>query len=271
MAKNTESGKIGAAVVGELMSAAKESPDMKVAGANVAASLATVTGTIKTVLLPLAALNYGVEKAQTYFKEKFLQDLAEKAAKIPDERVVEPKASIAGPALQGLAFSHEEINLKEMYLELLASAMDSKTTNNAHPAFVEIIRQLTSEEASLLEFYLPQDGLFPIGAVRFIDPAGGYQPIYRHLIDISRPSGEIYVNPRLPSIIDNWIRLGLVEVDYSRSVKHDTAYTDLRKRPEFIALEKEWKVDGGSVMLKEGTMARTDFGIAFGHAVGFFG
>jgi len=59
----------------------------------------------------------------------------EKAAGIPPEHVVEPKASIAGPALQALAFSHEEPDLREMYLNLLRASMDARTAKVAHPAF----------------------------------------------------------------------------------------------------------------------------------------
>jgi hypothetical protein len=54
---------------------------------------------INNALLPLAAINFAFDKARAYFAEKFRQDLSEKAAAIPPEQIVEPRASIAGPAL----------------------------------------------------------------------------------------------------------------------------------------------------------------------------
>ncbi|MFL5495446.1 MAG: Abi-alpha family protein, partial [Gemmatimonadales bacterium] len=61
---------------------------------------------------------------------------------------------------KGLAFSHDEPELKDLYLALLASSMDARTAVMAHPAFSEGVRQLTSEEARLLRGVLAQ-GLIP--------------------------------------------------------------------------------------------------------------
>jgi|TARA_B110000971_G_scaffold115823_1_gene118708 hypothetical protein len=73
-----------------------------------------------------------------------------------------PKASIAGPTLQGLAFTHKEINLKEVFLNLLATSMDNRKANVAHPAFVEIVKQLNSEEAGLVRGILQSQVPMPI-------------------------------------------------------------------------------------------------------------
>ena len=140
----------GVALVGEILKAAGDNPNVKEAGQNLGQTALTVTKLINNALLPIAAVNFAFDKAKVYFAEKFPQDIAAKTAAIPPEQVVEPKASIAGPALQGLAFTHEEPNLKEMYLSLLATAMDGRVAADAHPAFVEVIRQLSSEEAQLM-------------------------------------------------------------------------------------------------------------------------
>src|SRR5688500_12654411 len=127
------------ALLGQVMKAAGDNPDVKSAGAELGKTALTVTKAINAVLLPVAALNFAVDRAKRYFSESFEKDFAPKAQRIPPERFVEPKLAIAGPALQGLAFQHEEPPLKEMYLNLLASAMDSRSASGAHPAFVEVI------------------------------------------------------------------------------------------------------------------------------------
>lgn len=140
----------GVALVGEIIKAAGDNPNVKEAGQNLGQTALTITRTINNALLPLAAVNFAFDKARIYFAEKFQQDILQKASAIPPEQIIEPKASIAGPALQGLAFTHEEANLKDMYLSLLATAMDGRVASEAHPAFVEIIKQLNSEEANLI-------------------------------------------------------------------------------------------------------------------------
>jgi len=139
--------KDGLGLVVEVMKAAGDNPQVKEAANNLGQTAVTLTKTINNVLVPLAAINFAFDKARIYFAGKFQLDIAEKAKSIPPEHIVEPKASIAGPTLQGLAFTHEEPNLKEMYLNLLATAMDGRAAAVAHPAFVEIIKQLDSEDA----------------------------------------------------------------------------------------------------------------------------
>ncbi len=130
----------GVSLVIEVIKAAGDSPLVKEAGSNLGQTAVTLTRMINNVLVPLAAINWAFDKARTYFSGKFQQEIAAKAQAIPPEHIVEPKASIAGPMLQGLAFTHEEPNLKEMYLNLLATSMDGRAASVAHPAFVEIIK-----------------------------------------------------------------------------------------------------------------------------------
>src|SRR4051812_17388195 len=109
-----KNAKDGIAVLGEVIKAAGDNPDVKAAGAQLGKTALTITKTINNALLPLAAVNFAFEKAKAYFAGPFQDDMAEKAASIPEEDIIEPKASIAGPALQGLAFAHEEANLKAL-------------------------------------------------------------------------------------------------------------------------------------------------------------
>jgi hypothetical protein len=50
-----------------------------------------------------------------------------------------------------LIFAKDEPELKELYASLLASTMDS-SDSVAHPSFVTIIQQLTSDEAKILRY-----------------------------------------------------------------------------------------------------------------------
>jgi Abortive infection alpha len=49
-----------------------------------------------------------------------------------------------------MLFASEEPDLREMYAKLLATSMDSATSDEAHPSFVTIIQQLTPDEARIL-------------------------------------------------------------------------------------------------------------------------
>ncbi|MDR1227943.1 MAG: DUF4393 domain-containing protein [Azoarcus sp.] len=96
----------GVSLVAEIIKAAGNDPQIKEAAGNLGRTAVTLTKTINNVLVPLAAINFAFDKARAYFSGKFQQDIVEKAQSIPPEHIVEPKASIAGPTLQGLAFTH---------------------------------------------------------------------------------------------------------------------------------------------------------------------
>ena len=257
-------------VVGEIIKNAGDNPKVKEAGDNLGQAALTLSKTINNALLPLAAINFSFDKARNYFAKNFEKDLAEKASKIPQEDIVEPKASIAGPTLQGLAFTHEEENLKDMYLSLLATAMDEKTTNNAHPAFVEIIRQLTSEEAHLVQGILKASSLQPICEVRVkVKGTQEWFTLTKHLLNITNTkTGEAVENERFPSMVENWIRLGLVETTYTNHLADSKNYDWVETRPEVKRLRTERENEEHEVIIQKGILTPTALGIQFSKAVG---
>lgn len=262
-----ENLKTGVQVLGEIMKAAGDNPDVKQAASNLGKTAVTLTNTINTCLLPLAAVNFAVDKARAYFNGAFHEDLSKKASAIPLDQLVEPKASIAGPALQALAFSHEEVNLKEMYLNLLANAMDGRVKDSVHPSFVEIIKQISAEEARLLQFVLGTDALPTCRVQRKLALAGGFVVVHRHLLQTTDGAkGPPTIVPRLAAMVDNWIRLGLVSVDYTTAFTDGKYYDWIETRPEVIALQKE--IDPKELDCGRGVMTRTDFGEQFRSSVG---
>ena len=265
--KNT---KDGVAVIAEIIKAAGESPNVKEAGQELGKTALTLTKAINTVLLPIAAVNFAFDKARRYFEEEFQLDIVEKSAKIPPEKIIEPKASIAGPALQGLAFSHEEQNLKEMYLNLLASAMDSRESGAVHPGFVEIVRQLSATEAGLLKDILKSSDAIPIVELRLQTGTGSghHFVLRRHLLDLRDQETQVPVEEKmLPVMIDNWVRLGLVEVNYGKYLTDEGHYSWVDARPEFQQCCSQ-AVDVKSVVFQKGVMRRTAWGEQFSEAAG---
>ncbi|MGL5814908.1 MAG: DUF4393 domain-containing protein [Aeromonas sp.] len=260
----------GVLIVAEVLKAAGDAPQVKEAAGNLGQTAVTLTKAINNVLLPLAAVNFAFDKARAYYNSKFQQDLAEKTKDIPPEHIIEPKASIAGPTLQGLAFTHEEPNLREMYLNLLTTSMDGRSASFAHPAFVEIIKQLDSEEAHLIKGVLQSQRPHPIvQIIRTLKENGGYQQLVLHVLNLtSLEKKEPIENKRLPAIIDNWIRLGLVEVTYGSHLVEDGIYSWVDKRPEFLRLINDPQPDEAKIEFEKGIMRCTDLGKRFAHAIG---
>jgi len=255
-------------LVGELIKAAGNDPTVKEAAGHLGKAALTLSKTINNALLPLAAVNFAFEKARIYFESKFQEDLSGKASAIPEEFLQEPKASVAGPALQALAFTHEEDSLRNMFLGLLATAMDSRKAESAHPAFIEIIKQLDSVEAPLLVKILKSKTTVELAVVEKKVP-GGKQTLLRHLVNMHNvETGEAVRVSRFPAMVDNWARLGLVEISYSSWLTTEGAYSWVGTRPEYVEFEEAHNSQDSSVTFTKGFMRLTDLGKEFASAVG---
>ncbi|MFT4196735.1 MAG: DUF4393 domain-containing protein [Pseudoxanthomonas sp.] len=269
MTSGIDKAKASVEIIGEVIRLAGDDPQVKQAAGELGKTAVTITKTINNALLPLAAVNFAFDKARKYFSEKFELDIQEKAKKIPSESLIEPKASVAGPALQALAFVHEEDALKDLFLELIAGAMDARKASIAHPAFVEILKQLQSEEAKLLKSILPNQNL-PIGQIRRIGKSSkGFTVVCSHVLNIvSLGTKQPVPSLGLPAMIDNWIRLGLVDVDYDKKLTDKSGYDWLNERPEMAAVAPESEESEYTIEWQCGVLVVTDFGKQFARSVG---
>lgn len=226
----------------------------------------TVTKTINNVLLPIAIVNFAFDKARDYFDSKFASDLAKATKDIPPDQIKEPKASAVAPVLQGLSFGHEEPSLKQLYLNLLRSAMDARLEFGDHPSFSEIVRQLSAAEANILLIMLGRGPNVPICEIRLSKESGSHEIIARNIVDLRSVDGTPKVVSRIAVMVDNWARLGLINIDQSSKLTAPEAYAWIDERPEFKWLREKHKSEGSVEPLKH-IFRVTDFGLLFYEAV----
>lgn len=252
-------------VVGQMVQIAGDNPDAKEAGKSLARSAAAIATLVENALLPIAVVNYGFKKARQYFEDRFPGDMAEKLSNMSSDDIVEPKPSIAAPALEGLAFSHDEPSLKDMYLNLLVSAMDGRNVRKAHPAFAEIIKQIDGVEAAYLKMYLRRN-VYPIARLNENVNARNWVKYFHSFLLHSAETNLPVTRAELPIYVDNWVRLGLVEVDYSKRLSDPGSYDWIESRPEYQNALLEIQ-EPSTIEVVKGLMRRTDFGAAFAAAV----
>lgn len=249
----------------QLREKAKDSPAMLAASEAHAKRVAVKQEMLLKLFMPLAVM-LGISR--DYFQSDFGKDMAEKVKDIPEENLVPPKPSIAGPVMQGLGYSLDESDLKDMYLNLLTTAVDGRQTDNAHPSFAEVIRQLSSEEAGLLKVTL--SGVWT-AMIRITsqDPdseTGGYSILQSHVVDWS-VAGEPFEHPSMAVYIDNWVRLGLVTVHYDGWLTTPGVYDWIESRPELKRHRAKHELENVMIAYDRGYLAPTAFGIRFMSAV----
>jgi hypothetical protein len=101
----------------------------------------------RMLLLPIKGLVGGLERIGAWLGAAVTRRLIN----VPEEKVVPPSARIAVPAVQALVYSMDDEFIREMFANLLATDMNADTKMSAHPAFVEIIKEMTPNDARVFQ------------------------------------------------------------------------------------------------------------------------
>lgn len=166
---------------------------------------------VQLALLPVRALLWSFEQIEEFVYAK----VSERLKRVPAEDLVEPALNVVGPALEALRFAGDAPDLRDLYANLLAAAMYDKMKNGAHPAFVEVIKQLTPDDARLIRLFTnPRP--FPLLTVRYEwkenkSPKIGGEDV---LVHFSRLGIDAHLEcpDMTPTFIDNICRLKLAEI-----------------------------------------------------------
>lgn len=222
-------------------------------------SLEVVAKSVNVALAPLKGLVWGYDQFEKFIQTK----VSERLKSVPPENIITPKINVAGPAFEALRFNNDEELLSDLYANLLASAMDKSIANGAHPAFVEIIKQLTSDEAKLMSF-LSKQIVLPLISLKLEVVAPGQTGNINVLANYSLHGEKAGCElPELTSAyIDNLCRLGLIEIPPTMSYTNKHVYSEIENSPE-IKKRTSATLSGGKFKIEHKMLQITSLGKQF--------
>ena len=224
-------------------------------------ALEIVGKAVNAALIPVKGLVWGVEKIEEFVKTK----VSEKLRNTPEENIQTPDPAVAGPALESLRYVGHKESLSDLYASLLATSMDSRTAMNAHPGFVEIIRNMSSDEARIIKYLITNDHQPVISIVRYVPSMGGRIIIHKNISAIGNPSGCENIS-LMPSYFDNLIRLGLIEIP-REELKKEGIYDKIINDDGIIdAMKKIDELDDSESKIEKGVIRITELGKLFSNA-----
>lgn len=221
-------------------------------------SLRLVTRAVNAALTPVEGLVWGVEKIRDFVRER----VAEKLSNVPPDEVQEPKPHIAVPAIEALRYTGAESDLSELYANLLATSMDKATAYRAHPAFVDMIKSMSPDEAKIMRF-LALSGDQPLINIRLVlNEQGHFRTVHRHLSLIGIKAQ--CAHPTLAAnYLDNLERLGLIETP-ERFLIAEELYQEIENHPQVTSIKNSLtKVEGARVDVEKLKIEITDLGKQF--------
>ncbi|MGE7922362.1 DUF4393 domain-containing protein [Viridibacillus arvi] len=161
--------------------------------------------------------------------EDFVNRTNAKIERISEDNLREPEMYILGPAIEASKYYIASEELREMFANLIASSVDSRADGIVHPSFVEIIKQLSSLDASILKNFTAISK-FPIVRINLTKENSAYQLIYENILDYTESDKfESYI-----SSISNIQRLGLIDINYTISLAEPTNYEFVEKHPAYL-------------------------------------
>jgi len=120
----------------------------------------TLGKAVNIALDPARAVIWGYDEIKGFVTSKVTGKLENRQVKPED--IVTPDPDIAVPSIEALRYT----KLKEEFANLLASAMDKNNSGEIHPSFVDILKQMSPDEAKILRYLSSQLGPFPFAVLR---------------------------------------------------------------------------------------------------------
>ncbi|MCA1319794.1 DUF4393 domain-containing protein [Bacillus tianshenii] len=160
------------------------------------------------------------EVATTEYKNLVSQKIIE----IEEQNLQEPPMSVVGPALEASRFYIEEHELREMFANVIAASMDKSKSKMVHHSFVEIIKQLSPDDANNIQFFKERDN-HPIAQFKmnFLQKNNSYLVLKTNVFIGTYP--DIITGNENAASITNLERLGLVSISYEESYKDKSNYS----------------------------------------------
>ena len=212
-------------------------------------------GVTRMALSPISAMVWGFDKIASYLDVAIPEYFARK--NVPSEKIKSPDPSIAVPTVVALTYNSHKTELRDMFTNLLGASMNSDVVDE-HPAFVEIIKQLSSDECKMLRELFAEQRLPIIKPRVKIDNDGEYD-VVPYFGDVCYKVNCAYPE-KFPEYLDNLQRLGLVDIEKDRAFTNDSIYENLKKHPNYPKIKLSV---GQSIVENKSIYSITEFGKKF--------
>lgn len=105
----------------------------------------------RLLTLPLRRLEPWLKDQEE--KSQIVSLIADKIKDIPESDLLSPTQMVAQSATEGMILTKEEPELFDQFTNLLANSMVRHCAYGVHPAFPDILKQMTSSEAKLARWF----------------------------------------------------------------------------------------------------------------------
>ncbi len=188
--------------------------------------------------------------------KEFEQELQRKLEIKNAENIVDADPSIFIQSAQAISYNWGKEDIKQLYLNLMASDMDIAKKENVHPSFSEVIKQMDSNDFKIFTKIYSKI-VIPLYVLQK-NKEKGTTPILDYLL-----TSDFYVNISENKVIkslNKLERLKLIEIDDDQYYIDEKIYTSIENGKEIMKYKSEFldKLDITKGMIKK-TKYEKDF------------
>ena len=213
--------------------------------------------------LVFGGISFAADKRKIKYQvalETFEKSCREKIEAIPEEKLIEPDTQTATIALEESKFCIENAELRDMFSNLIASTMNSDTSDAAHPSFPQILKQMSPFDAKLFKS-LRGISYVAICEYRKIINTQAYTTLQSNIYlgNLSKEQTDKEGIVKQATSITLLERLGLINVNYGESL-HDKSYYSGFYNTKLYDFYKSNLMPLEKIEIIKGTMSLTDLG-----------
>ena len=153
--------------------------------------------------------------------------LEKKLENIDPDKIVEPEAYVAVPAIQAISYSMNSEELRNLYANLLAKAMNSDTKDMVHPSFVEIIKQMSPVDSIVFKTIMERQVNPIVDLVYEKRIEGRLFPISSRILDKNISDINIAPIETVCFSIDCLLKQSLISINGDNSYTDQTLYDNI--------------------------------------------
>lgn len=222
----------------------------------------TVVETGKTLSLVPRVVKNALAKVEMwcinreFMVKEFELELQRKLENKKEENIVDADPSIFIPSAQAISYTWEKEDIRQLYLNLMASDMDKEKKEIVHPSFSELIKQMDSTDVKIFTNIYNKRRI-PL-CILSKKEAEGKTLILDYLL-----SGDFYINISENKVIkslNNLERLKLIEIYKDEYFTDNTCYLPIENGKEIQKYKFEFL---DKLEITKGYIKKTEYGKDF--------
>lgn len=174
---------------------------------------------IRSLLMPIKDLVWRFDKTL----DTFDSTLSVKLKDIPAAQLQAAPSYISGPVMDAVKYVAQYDDIKNIYANLLANAMDKQAASKVLPSYVEIIKSLSPDEARLLAIFTYNEAIPYVNILqKSTKESKAYSIVLENHTCLAKDHDlSVAYNDNMPLYFGNFIRMGILESPEGFSLEKD--------------------------------------------------